>query len=90
MTNKDLIALLSKHPDNEIICSVDIDTNIKDKYGDNIIAKVFGYSIVDAFSSQGETVLHFEESGSGGYGVDVIEVVKLAQKVVSQDEPNNH
>lgn len=85
MGSHELARALLKMPDGELVASLDIDTGVKDKFGDVIVAKIFGYSMIDAFASQNEVVLQFESTGSGsgssGAGVDVIEVVKSAQKV---------
>jgi hypothetical protein len=69
------------NPDKEIEVSLDIPTGVIDKHGDEIIAKVFGSGLVDYFSPNHDSAtLHFEVAHSGGEGVDVVEVVKLAQK----------
>ncbi|MEF1337508.1 hypothetical protein REH81_12065 [Vibrio rotiferianus] len=82
MRSHELAKALLEMPDGELVASLDIETDVKDKHGDEIIAKVFGYSMIEAFASQNEVVLQFEGSGAGGEGVDVIEVVKAAQRGV--------
>lgn len=85
MRSHELAKALLEMPDGELVASLDIETDVKDKHGDEIIAKVFGYSMIEVFATRAtrnEVVLQFESSGAGGEGVDVIEVVKAAQRGV--------
>ena len=88
MTNAELAAILLQNPDAEISASLDIETKVFDKHGDEIIAKIHGYSLCEAIqiqpspnSSVQEIVLLFEQSGAGN-GIDVIETIsnKLKEK----------
>lgn len=80
MNTHEVARMLLNAPNSEIFASIDIATGVKDEYGDEIIAKIFGSSLVDVTCEKhyGATLL-FELSHSGGEGVDVVETVMLAQ-----------
>jgi hypothetical protein len=79
---------LLKHIDVEVNTSVDIPTGVFNEHGDEIVAKIFGHSIVETICANVGVTFHFEacgSSGEGGEAVDVIEAVKFAQKQLSSD-----
>lgn len=76
-------------PSGELMGSVDIDTEITDKHGDTIVAKLFAHSVGEIFYSNGEVVIQFEKSGSSSDTVDVIAATKDAVRRLDKELPIN-
>tara|TARA_Y100001956_G_scaffold64393_1_gene64947 strand:+ start:1645 stop:1920 length:276 start_codon:yes stop_codon:yes gene_type:complete len=87
MTSHELAKILLEENDAPISATVEISTGVKDKYGDEIIAHLDCFSILEVyarkFQSNGEVFenkIHFESSCSRNYGIDVVKVVSEAAK----------
>ena len=86
MTSHELAKLLLASNDAPISATVEIETGVEDKYGDEIIAHLECYSLFEVISqtdgpAQGnviENILKFEASGSRAEGIDVVAVVSQA------------
>lgn len=76
-------------PSGELMASIDIDTEIEDKNGDTIVAKLFAHSVCEVFNDNGDIVIHFEQAGAGGEHVNVIEATKDAVRRLDSDFPIN-
>ncbi|MCY9861419.1 hypothetical protein OTK49_02660 [Vibrio coralliirubri] len=74
-------------PSGEIMGSIDIDTEIKDKHGDTIVAKLYAHSVCEVFSCNGDVVVQFEQSSSGSDTVDVVEATKDAVRRLDSELP---
>lgn len=81
-----LAELRLKVGDVEVNSSIDIETNVEDANGEQVIAKLYGYSIIEVIDSpKSEVVIHFEQSEScSGDSVDVIKAVSAAQRKAFQ------
>ncbi len=80
MKAHELAKQLLSLPDMDVSASCDIETGVFDEGGDEVIAKLFADGICEVFSDNYGITIQFESSCSGGEGVDVIEVVREAQK----------
>ncbi|MGR5558354.1 hypothetical protein ACQKQC_18950 [Vibrio fortis] len=79
-------------PIDKLFASIDIESGVNDKHGDEIIAKLYGHSLIEAIAVGNPTAatpvtniaLHFETSSSSDEGIHVGELVKSeATKTVS-------
>lgn len=87
MTSHELAKALLETNDAPIYATVEIETGVYDKYGDEIIAHLECYDLIDIISPQDrpngkvtENILKFESSGSRLDGIDVVQVVSDAAK----------
>lgn len=79
MKSHELAKLLLSKPDVDVTASLDVQSGVYDKHGDEYTSKVFGYSLIDVIQSNADTTLLFEVSGSGGDNVDVLDAVREVQ-----------
>ncbi|ELP6118948.1 TPA: hypothetical protein I7730_15960 [Vibrio vulnificus] len=71
-------------PIDKLFASIDIESGVNDKHGDEIIAKLYGHSLIEAFTIGSPAAatpvtniaLHFETSASSAEGIHVGNLVK--------------
>ena len=87
MTSHELAKILLEGNDAPISGTVEISTGVKDKYGDEIIAHLECFDIIDVIANQFEpngeiceNIIKFTESESRATGIDVVKVVSEAAK----------
>ena len=87
MTSYELAKILLEGNDAPITATVEIETGVYDKHGDEIIAHLDCFSIVEVYARQldpngevFENKIHFESSCSRTDGIDVVKVVSEAAK----------
>ncbi|CAH9013704.1 hypothetical protein VP249E411_P0133 [Vibrio phage 249E41-1] len=87
MTSHELAKLLLENNDAPISGTVEIETGVYDKHGEEIIAHLDCFSIIDVYARQFEpngevfeNKIHFECSVSRTDGIDVVQVVSDAAK----------
>lgn len=87
MTSHELAKLLLENNDAPISGTVEIETGVKDKWGDEIIAHLDCHSIIEVYARKYtpngkvfENKIHFECSVSRTEGIDVVQVVSDAAK----------
>lgn len=85
MTSHELARALLETNDAPISATVEIETGVFDKYGDEIIAHLECYDLIELIQRQHklggdvtENILHFESSSSTSEGIDVVKVVSEA------------
>ncbi|CAM0068013.1 hypothetical protein VPHK406_0271 [Vibrio phage K406] len=91
MTSHELARALLETNDAPISATVEIETGVFDKYGDEIIAHLECYSILELISNRFdpwseviENIIHFEFSGSRLDGIDVVKVVSEAAHKIKE------
>ncbi len=87
MTSHELARILLENNDAPISGTVEIETGVKDRWGDEIIAHLECYSIIECIALEDhpngeviENIIKFESSGSRVHGIDVVQVVSDAAK----------
>ncbi len=85
MTSHELARALLETNDAPISATVEIETGVFDEYGDEIVAHLECYGLVELMNVQqapwsgvSDKILHFESSGSRLDGIDVVKVVSEA------------
>lgn len=91
MTSHELAKLLLETNDAPISATVEIETEVYDKYGDEIIAHLECFSIIDVIANKDtpwgevvENIIKFESSGSRLDGIDVVKVVSQAAQELNK------
>lgn len=91
MTSHELAKILLENNDAPITATVEIETGVYDKHGDEIIAHLDCFSIIEVIENKDtpwgkvvENIIHFESSCSRTDGIDVIKVVSEAAKKVEE------
>ena len=91
MTSHELARALLETNDAPISATVEIETGVFDKYGDEVIAHLECYDLIDIISPQDkpngsvtENIIKFESSGSRLDGIDVVKVVSEAARKIEE------
>lgn len=93
MTSHELAKALLETNDAPISATVEIETGVYDKYGDEIIAHLECFNIVEVYARQYspdsqvfENKIHFESSVSRLDGIDVVQVVSDTAKKIQEEK----